>query len=85
MERIERALTLTVEPGLNGGFLVSGGAEPHWVNLRDHSVPACDCGDYVWRGGVCAHIAAAMMREGATVKQVVEAMKRESTAERRAG
>jgi hypothetical protein len=62
--RLERSLRLSgrrVEPGR---YLVTGGEEQHWVDLRDPSSPRCDCGDYLWRERTCKHILAALLREG---------------------
>jgi hypothetical protein len=62
--RLERCLGLSVEHAGRGRYLVSGGTEPHWVDLRSRWVPRCDCGDYLWREQICKHILAAMLREG---------------------
>ena len=62
--RLERCLGLRVEPAGRGRYLVTGGTEPHWVDLYSRLVPRCDCGDHLWRERVCKHILAAMLREG---------------------
>jgi hypothetical protein len=43
---------------------VTGGDEPHWVDLYTRQLPRCDCGDHLWRERVCKHILAVMLREG---------------------
>lgn len=62
--RLERCLGLEVEPIGPGQYLVTGGAEEHWVDLRSRLVTRCDCGDHLWRERICKHILAAMLREG---------------------
>lgn len=62
--RLERCLGLTVQGHGRGRYLVSGGTEPHWVDLHSRRVPRCDCGDHLWREQVCKHILAALLREG---------------------
>ena len=62
--RLERCLGLSVEHAGRGRYLVSGGTEPHWVDLHSRLVPRCDCGDHLWRERICKHILAAMLREG---------------------
>jgi hypothetical protein len=62
--RLERCLGLAVTPQGRGRYLVSGGTEPHWVDLHSRLVPRCDCGDHLWREQICKHILAAMLREG---------------------
>ena len=62
--RLERCLGLEVERVGPGRYLVTGGDEPHWVDLRSRFVPRCDCGDHLWRERVCKHILAALLREG---------------------
>ena len=62
--RLERGLGRTVEPAGRGRDRVTGGDEPHWVDLYAPLVPRCDCGDHLWRERVCKHILAAMLREG---------------------
>ena len=62
--RLERCLGLVVQPAGRGRYLVSGGTEPHWVELYAPLVPRCDCGDHLWRERVCKHILAALLREG---------------------
>jgi hypothetical protein len=62
--RLERCLGLEVELIGPGQYLVTGGTEPHWVDLRERLLTRCDCGDHLWRERVCKHILAAMLREG---------------------
>jgi hypothetical protein len=62
--RLERCLGLSVQAAGRGRYLVSGGTEPHWVDLHSRLVPRCDCGDHLWRERICKHILAAMLREG---------------------
>ena len=62
--RLERCLGLTVEERGRGRYRVSGGTEPHWVDLHSRLVPRCDCGDHLWREQICKHILAALLREG---------------------
>jgi hypothetical protein len=62
--RLERCLGLVVEPAGPGRYVVTGGDEPHWVDLYSRFVPRCDCGDHLWRERICKHILAAMLREG---------------------
>ena len=62
--RLERCLGLVVEAAGRGRYLVTGGTEPHWVDLHSRLVPRCDCGDHLWRERICKHILAAMLREG---------------------
>lgn len=62
--RLERCLGLEVEPIGPGQYLVTGGAEEHWVDLRSRLLTRCDCGDHLWRERICKHILAAMLREG---------------------
>ena len=62
--RLERCLGLEVETAGRGRYLVTGGTEPHWVDLHSRLVPRCDCGDHLWREQICKHILAAMLREG---------------------
>ncbi len=47
-ERLDRAaktLDVSWSPARPGVYKVSGGKEPHWVNLADPTVPRCDCAD----------------------------------------
>lgn len=64
LERLERSLGLAVCATGPGRYRVSGGDDPHWVDLHTASHPRCDCGDHLWREAVCKHILAAMLREG---------------------
>jgi hypothetical protein len=63
-QRLERCLGLEVEPIGPGRYVVTGGDEPHWVDLYSRFVPRCDCGDHLWRERICKHILAALLREG---------------------
>lgn len=49
---------LSVEQTGPGQFYVTGGKEPHWVNLSHMDVPMCDCGDHLWRDRLCKHVRA---------------------------
>jgi hypothetical protein len=62
--RLERCLGLEVECIGPGQYCVTGGTEPHFVDLRERLLTRCDCGDHLWRERVCKHILAAMLREG---------------------
>lgn len=62
--RLERSLGLRVRRVGRGRYQVTGGAEPHWVDLYTRRMPRCDCGDHLWRERVCKHILAVMLREG---------------------
>ena len=62
--RLERSLGLSGQRVEPGRYLVTGGREQHWVDLRDPVNPRCDCGDYLWRERTCKHILAALLREG---------------------
>jgi len=62
--RLERSLGLSGRRMEPGRYLVTGGQEQHWVDLRDPANPRCDCGDYLWRERTCKHILAALLREG---------------------
>ena len=64
LSRLERSLGLDVRPAGRGRYRVSGGSEPHWVDLHTADHPRCDCGDHLWRDGMCKHILAALLREG---------------------
>jgi hypothetical protein len=62
--RLERSLGLEVRRVGRGRYLVTGGAEPHWVDLYTRRLPRCDCGDHLWRERICKHILAVLLREG---------------------
>lgn len=64
LQRAQRAMALAVTMAAPGVYQVQGGAEPHWVNLVDASVPACDCGDYLFRERICKHQMAARFAAG---------------------
>jgi uncharacterized Zn finger protein len=64
LSRLERSLGLRVQPTGRGRYRVTGGGEPHWVDLHTANQPRCDCGDHLWRENICKHILAAMLREG---------------------
>lgn len=71
MERVERALALHVEVRGKGVYLVSGGAEPHWVNLGNPRAPPCDCGSHLWGERVCKHMMAAQLVAGVPMRMMV--------------
>ncbi|MEW5926017.1 MAG: hypothetical protein AB1941_00885 [Gemmatimonadota bacterium] len=60
LARLERALELDAERLEDGRYLVTGGREPHYVDVRPSAAVACDCGDMAWRGppflGPCKHV-----------------------------
>lgn len=60
-DTVRRSASLRVEPTGEGVYLVDGGEEPHWVNTRDQSAPACDCGDHLFRDRACKHVVAALL------------------------
>lgn len=64
LARLERSLELRVRRVGPGRYLVTGGEEPHWVDLYTRRLPRCDCGDHIWRERICKHILAVMLREG---------------------
>lgn len=87
LARLERSLELRVRRVGPGRYLVTGGKEPHWVDLYTRRLPRCDCGDHIWRERVCKHILAVMLREGderviTAVAQLVGTL-RDSIARRR--
>lgn len=62
--RLERSLHLDGVRIAPGRYQVTGGAQPHWVDLYTTGLPRCDCGDHLWREQICKHILAALLREG---------------------
>jgi hypothetical protein len=72
LSRLERCLGLRVIAAGRGRYRVTGGSEPHWVDLYSAAHPRCDCGDHLWREQICKHILAALLREGN--EQVLRAM-----------
>jgi hypothetical protein len=64
LDRLERSLQLDGERVGIGQYRVTGGTQPHWVDLYTTSHPRCDCGDHLWREQICKHILAALLREG---------------------
>lgn len=72
-ERLEGALSLACESLGGGRYLVTGGREPHYVDVP---VPECDCPDWAFRseGRLCKHLVACQLREG--VPAAVEALGR---------
>lgn len=64
LPRLERSLGLEVVPRGRGRYQITGGSEPHWVDLYTRNQPRCDCGDHLWRDRICKHILAALLREG---------------------
>lgn len=88
LARLERSLELRVRRVGPGRYLVTGGEEPHWVDLYTKRFPRCDCGDHIWRERVCKHILAVMLREGderviAALAQLVGALRAAIPARRR--
>jgi len=84
-DRLERSLGLRVIPTGPGRYRVSGGREPHWVDLYNAAHPRCDCGDHLWREQICKHILAALLREGnEQVLRAVGALVREIRGAERA-
>lgn len=73
-ERLERALTLTVEPFLPqpGAYSVTPvgrEAERHgilgyWIDLRSPDVPRCTCADHTFKQVICKHMLACLLYEG---------------------
>jgi hypothetical protein len=61
--RLERALSLSAQPIGRRRFLVTGGAERHYVDLDAPSAAQCDCDDRV-QVGPCKHILRARLHEG---------------------
>ncbi|HXE57321.1 MAG TPA: SWIM zinc finger family protein [Gemmatimonadales bacterium] len=64
LDRLERSLMLRGERVGEGRYRVTGGGQPHWVDLYTANHPRCDCGDHIWRDQICKHILAALLREG---------------------
>ncbi len=62
LRRLARALYLKCERGASGCYYVSGGAEPHTVQLGEK--PSCDCRDFEIRGRICKHILRARLKRG---------------------
>lgn len=66
--RLERALELHAAPMDRRRFKITGGAEPHYVDLDPEASSPCDCADFAWRGGVpgmaCKHLLRARLAEG---------------------
>jgi hypothetical protein len=62
--RLRGALRLTVQRIGRGQYRITGGEEPHHVDLMDPAVERCDCGDFLWRSIVCQHLLACLLREG---------------------
>lgn len=87
--RLERSLGLRVRRVGQGRYLVTGGAEPHWVDLYTRRMPRCDCGDHLWRDRICKHILAVLLREGderviGAVGRLVRDLREEARGSRRA-
>lgn len=64
VETVQRAMELTVEMLGRGRFKVSGGYEPHYLDLYDPEHNRCDCHDHNWRNRMCKHLAAVLIRLG---------------------
>jgi helicase len=54
--RLRRAMELTVLPKTRTSFTVSGGLEPHRVNIHTNG-EHCDCADFA-KGNLCKHVIA---------------------------
>lgn len=81
--RLQTALRLTVRRTGRGRYRVTGGKEPHHVDLIDPAVERCDCGDFLWRSTVCQHLLACLLREGderviGAVSQLIATVVREN-------
>lgn len=63
-EVVQRSLELSVEEHQRGVFYVTGGSEPHWVNLRDPQAPRCDCVDHEARQRICKHLVGVLIYLG---------------------
>lgn len=55
--RLVASLALTVTPLGPAQYRVTGGREPHHVDLTADgaALPPCDCGDALYRGTICKH------------------------------
>lgn len=66
--RLERALALQAFAVGQRRFEVTGGEEPHFVDLSPDAASPCDCPDLAWRGGAdpspCKHVLRARLAEG---------------------
>ncbi|HEU4454874.1 MAG TPA: hypothetical protein VFR81_17560 [Longimicrobium sp.] len=66
--RLERAMALQAFPLGARRFEVTGGDEPHFVDLAPGAACPCDCPDLAWRGGPrdgpCKHVLRARLAEG---------------------
>lgn len=83
-ERLERAKTRTVQEVEPGLYLVTGGAEPHYVAPGKRWAPRCDCGDYLWTETMCLHrLAVALHLNGQDAERVLRIVT--SSAEWQAG
>jgi len=69
--RARRARELSVQPHSNGRFLVTGGQEPHWVEVV-YDDSSCDCPDFA-KGHRCKHIIAVAMSQNMLTLQTAEA------------
>jgi helicase len=66
--RLRRALELRVRPIQPGGFQVTGGTDPHRVQLiEDHC--RCDCADFQNGRSQCKHVLAVRLHQGDQVLQ----------------
>jgi SWIM zinc finger len=77
-KRLGRAVHLQAQPLAPGVYRVTGGAEPHRVDVTDRAHPHCNCRDHAERNVPCKHILAALIVAGDPV--VVSAAKRLITA-----
>ena len=62
--RLARAVWLEAEKLGPGRYRVSGGSEPHDVNLGTQEGQQCNCPDYLWRGNLCKHVLLVKLLEG---------------------
>lgn len=65
-ERIVRGTRLSARPLGGGRFEITGGRQPHIVELNNASHPSCDCPDHNYRGMICMHINRALLAVGDT-------------------
>ncbi len=63
LHRLARAVTLKARRIGEGRYRITGGSEPHYVDLCSPDVPRCDCPDHLLRERVCKHLLAALICE----------------------
>ena len=71
--RLARAVWLDAVRLGPGQFQVTGGSEPHEVQLSGVEGRQCDCPDYLWRHQICKHMLIALLHEGSP--DVIEALR----------